>query len=157
MFTEPRQSADSQADGWLHAMGWLTRFFDRVAALDLPASGLAMPADDAEAPPAISDLMIQYLDIAAALGRRTAEMHLALAADSADPGFAPEPMTRADLVNATARALAQAERTLAALAAVADASDSRVPPEVAAQANLLLDARDRLLDTIRSAAALTRP
>ena len=57
-------------------------------------------------------------------------------------------------MNATARALAQAERTLAALAAVADASDSRVPPDVAAQAGVLLEARDRLLDTIRSAAAL---
>jgi maltose alpha-D-glucosyltransferase/alpha-amylase len=154
MFTEPRQSADSQADGWLHAMGWLTRFFDRVAALDLPASAQAMPADAAEAPPAVNDLMIEYLDIAAVLGRRTAEMHLALAADSADPGFAPEPVTEADLANATARALAQAERTLAALGAVVDTSDSRLPPDVAAQGSVLLDARDRLLDTIRSAAAL---
>jgi maltose alpha-D-glucosyltransferase/alpha-amylase len=154
MFTQPQPSADSQADGWLHAMGWLTRFFDRVAALELPAPVQSTAAGDEVAPAAVSDPMIEYLEVASALGRRTAEMHLALAADSADPGFAPEPMIHADLVNATARALTQAERTLAALDAAIGSTESRVPPDVAVQAGVLLDARGLLLDTIRSAAAL---
>ena len=37
MFTLPRQSVESQADGWTHAMEWLSRLFDQVAARDLPA------------------------------------------------------------------------------------------------------------------------
>ncbi len=37
------------------------------------------------------------LDAAATLGRRTAELHLALAPPTADPAFAPEPLTPGDL------------------------------------------------------------
>jgi len=57
---------------------------------------------------------------------------LALAADSTDSGFAPEPFGREDLAIATSRAI-----------------------DAAARARTVLDARDRLLDTIRSAAALS--
>ena len=38
-----------------------------------------------------------YLDAGATLGRRTAELHLALASPTDDPAFAPEPLTDADL------------------------------------------------------------
>ncbi len=38
-----------------------------------------------------------YLDSAALLGRRTAELHLALASAPADPDFAPQPFSEADL------------------------------------------------------------
>jgi len=37
-----------------------------------------------------------YLDSAATLGRRTAEMHLALASHAIDPAFAPEPLAAQD-------------------------------------------------------------
>lgn len=37
-----------------------------------------------------------YLDSAALLGRRTAELHLALACDREDPDFAPQPFSEAD-------------------------------------------------------------
>ena len=33
MFTRPRQPVESQADGWTHAMEWLSRLFDQVAAV----------------------------------------------------------------------------------------------------------------------------
>ena len=38
-----------------------------------------------------------YLDAAALLGRRTAEMHLALASPTQDPAFMPEPLTSQDI------------------------------------------------------------
>src|ERR1700760_1282607 len=38
-----------------------------------------------------------YLDAAALLGRRTAEMHLALASPTQDPAFNPERLTAKDL------------------------------------------------------------
>jgi maltose alpha-D-glucosyltransferase/alpha-amylase len=42
--------------------------------------------------------METYLDNAARLGQRTAELHLALASDRDSPAFAPEPYTTRDLV-----------------------------------------------------------
>jgi len=42
-------------------------------------------------PELVQELAGRYLDDARVLGRRTAEMHLALASDPLDPAFAPEP------------------------------------------------------------------
>ena len=39
---------------------------------------------------------VPYLDSAALLGRRTAELHLALASAADDPDFAPQPFSEAD-------------------------------------------------------------
>jgi len=45
-------------------------------------------------PPALArETMTDYLDRARLLGRRTAELHLALSSDTEDPAFAPEPIT----------------------------------------------------------------
>ena len=44
-----------------------------------------------------------YLDSAAKLGQRTAELHLALASDRDDPVFSPEPLTRRELAMTAAR------------------------------------------------------
>lgn len=52
-------------------------------------------ADDRNVPEIARELCGPYLDRIALLGQRTAEMHLALASDHADPAFAPEPYTAA--------------------------------------------------------------
>lgn len=57
---------------------------DRVHMLDLLTSDVPEP---------ISRALGHYLDSARLLGRRTAEMHLALASGADDPAFAPEPFT----------------------------------------------------------------
>ena len=46
-----------------------------------------------EAPPLAKDMIGSYLDVAAVIGQRTAQMHLALSADPGNPSFAPEPFT----------------------------------------------------------------
>jgi maltose alpha-D-glucosyltransferase/alpha-amylase len=56
-----------------------------------------------------------YLEAAALLGRRTAEMHLALATPTDNPAFTPEPFTREALAADSARVDAQITRTLHAL------------------------------------------
>ena len=56
-----------------------------------------------------------FLDLSTKLGRRTAEMHLALAADPCDPAFAPEPFTRDDLGALSAEAAALAQRAFQTL------------------------------------------
>ncbi|MGE5647342.1 MAG: maltose alpha-D-glucosyltransferase [Acidobacteriota bacterium] len=48
---------------------------------------------DEEIPAAARQMIGAYLESAKLLGRRTAGMHLALAAEASDPNFAPEPFT----------------------------------------------------------------
>jgi maltose alpha-D-glucosyltransferase/alpha-amylase len=155
MFTVTEPTLDGQLDGWTHAVNWLSRLFDQVAARGLPSSVLSTPAGSGGVPPApVRDQMTEYLDIASALGRRTAEMHLALAGDSADPRFAAEPLDREDLAVAANRAFAHAERTLGSLEAAVGSTPLRLQPDVIRRARVVLGARERLFDTIRSAATL---
>ena len=92
----------NQGDGWQWTATELQRFFEQTAPLPFPAE--AMPAiekplmDLSETPPMelARDSFGLYLDSAAVLGRRTAEMHLALACPSDDPAFGMDRMTAAD-------------------------------------------------------------
>ena len=88
-----------------------------------------------------------YLGTAETLGRRTAEMHLALASDSSDAAFAPEPFTREDVQLVTADAVAQAQQALQTLSA----RERELPADVKAGAARLLRSRDSLIALIRSA------
>ena len=155
MFALARQPVESQTDGWTHTMEWLSRLFDQVASLDLPASVRMGPDRGAGTPPApVGDLMSTYLDLSAMIGRRTAEMHLALAADSTDATFAPEPLGREDLAIAVQRALAHGERTLDSLEGALATMPFRVSSDAASLGRTILENRSHLLERIRSAAGL---
>src|SRR5258708_2624192 len=110
-----QQFVSSQADGWSHALGELRRYYDEVTlrgAPDrdlLPAPRMFDPAA-APTPPAICDLTGPYIDSAQLLGRRTAELHLALAGDTTTEAFAPEPWTQDDIARVVADAAAQIAR-----------------------------------------------
>ena len=80
----------NEGTAWVHAREELRRFFERVltrhredAAPDAAPRALAELAA-AEPPAAARDVIGAYLDLAALLGRRTAEMHLALASNVDD-------------------------------------------------------------------------
>jgi maltose alpha-D-glucosyltransferase/alpha-amylase len=79
-------------------------------------------------------------------------MHMALAADSTDRAFAPEPFAKDDLTVASATATAEAQRALQALDAMVASAD-RLPPDVMEQAVQLLRVREKLLERIRSVPA----
>ena len=104
----------SQADGWSHALEELARFYDEVQHAGDPAPDVLPPARTSfAAPPTphmICELAGAYIDSAQILGRRTAELHLALAADSASPAFAPEPFTQEDVQRIIANASAELQR-----------------------------------------------
>ena len=138
-----QELVESQGDGWQHATDEVDRFFDRVE---------ARPITDT--PSAMTDAMAGYLPAAELLGRRTGEMHLALASDSSAPGFAPEPFTQTDLSAVVDDTLAQAQRALQAVdRLLADGGDA-LPAEVRSSAEWLLQSRDTLAGRIRSAPAL---
>jgi maltose alpha-D-glucosyltransferase/alpha-amylase len=91
----------NQGDGWQWTLEELARYYQRLATRrDIPPAlgerSLLALADTPTAP-AVREAIGSYLDAAATLGWRTAEMHVALAAGTANPAFAPEPLTAADL------------------------------------------------------------
>jgi maltose alpha-D-glucosyltransferase / alpha-amylase len=89
----------NQGDAWRYTLDSLGQFFD--AALAGKDSGRAKPEEKlrpwelyrSEMPPQVHELIGAYVDSAHLLGRRTAELHLALSSDNTDPVFAPEPFT----------------------------------------------------------------
>ena len=87
----------NQGDAWQLAQDSLGRYFDRVLADEKrpevpPAVTGALVARAREPlPDRVVDWIGPFLDRVQLLGRRTAEMHLQLAAPSSDPLFAPEP------------------------------------------------------------------
>jgi maltose alpha-D-glucosyltransferase / alpha-amylase len=92
----------SQADGWQHAVEELGRYFERVVAQmnevdKIEVSGTFVDLADVTIPPLVLDTVGGYIETAATLGRRTGELHLALASDADSPAFAPEPFTEEDL------------------------------------------------------------
>jgi maltose alpha-D-glucosyltransferase/alpha-amylase len=149
-----QQLVESQGDGWRHATDEVRRFLDEVDGRTVPDG---VPATyggllAADVPPDIADAMSGYLVPAATLGRRTGEMHLALAAAGACESFAPEPFTRADLSAVVDDTLAQARTALAGLEGllVQHGRDTPMAAEVVAGVEALLQSRQTLLEWIRS-------
>ena len=141
-----QELVESQADGWDHATDEVRRFYDAVQSRNapesvLPSCGYSTLAGT-EPPAAIKEVMGGYLGMAELLGRRTGEMHVALASDSSTTAFAPEPFTEQDLAAISASALAEAERAFDSL----DAHPDRGPE--------LLARRPQILERLRTAPAL---
>jgi len=95
----------NEGDGWEWSLEEIDRYFEENSVLTLPPE--AMPAGTADfvelSDRATSDFAREhiggYLEAAALLGKRTGEMHLALARPTANPAFAPEPMLQRDLTD----------------------------------------------------------
>jgi maltose alpha-D-glucosyltransferase / alpha-amylase len=88
-----------ESDGWQRTLDELGDFFERVLTQAGPPPGefprlasLHAPAHLA-LPEGVREVLDDYLEEAALLGRRTAELHVALASAPDNPDFAPEPFT----------------------------------------------------------------
>jgi maltose alpha-D-glucosyltransferase / alpha-amylase len=141
----------SQGDGWAHTLNEVARFYEDVDAEAAPPydPGTTFAALIATEPSErVTRAMGSYINTAATLGRRTAEMHLALASESTDAAFVPEPFTAVDLAVLTSQASLQAQQALDALTT----SIVTLPADVQTSAQALLQSRNTLLDRIRSAA-----
>jgi len=85
--------------GWEYSLAALSRFYDHVRTLPtnevlsarLPQASISQRAG-AEFSAPIREMIGTYLESALSLGRTTAAMHMALASDTAEPNFAPEPL-----------------------------------------------------------------
>src|SRR5262245_24473559 len=144
-----------EGTAWQYTLDELSRYFERVLALPpehreppLPATTVARLAQG-EMPPLVNELIGRYVDSARQLGQRTAELHLALGADTNDPAFAPESITPL-----SQRSLYQSmrnvqQRTLHELTV----KMSRLPPDVLDDASRVLSLSDELLRRFRLLAA----
>jgi len=127
----------NEGDAWRYSLDELARYYDRVAAWPAPpedssaaARLLALAGD--EPPDEVHRALQAYVERAALLGQRTAEMHVALAS-ATGPDFGPEPFGQL-----YQRSLFQSLRTLATrnLRLLRDAAD--LAPEVRPLADAVL-------------------
>jgi len=89
----------NEGDAWCFTLEALAEFYERALAhqrelpqVPVPSDGLMVLAQTAASP--IAERMIStYLSFARLLGQRTAELHIALASDTTDGQFAPEPFS----------------------------------------------------------------
>ena len=85
-----------ETDGWLVTLDELGRYCERMltggSAPAVPTEGPAELAGR-ETPADVKQAIGPFLQTIELLGQRTGEMHLALASDSTDPRFAPEPFS----------------------------------------------------------------
>jgi maltose alpha-D-glucosyltransferase/alpha-amylase len=106
----------NQGDGWEWFLDQLAGFFPSVAALPDPPE-LRSPSflNPRQPLPKALKLARASLEAAALLGRRTAEMHLALSIPADAPAFAAEPFTQEDLERDARRIETQVASTMEAL------------------------------------------
>ncbi|WP_017720816.1 maltose alpha-D-glucosyltransferase [Kamptonema formosum] len=86
-------------NAWDYTLDSLRQYFDSVMAQQGATAELPVPPDSlldwqaAEIPEIASQTIGSYLSNAKLLGQRTGELHIALASDSENPNFAPEPFS----------------------------------------------------------------
>jgi maltose alpha-D-glucosyltransferase / alpha-amylase len=93
-----QEKVDNQGEAWGMSVDSVGRYFERIMTraktLKLPklVNDPAIKFEDA--PELIQEFIGRgFYERVARLGQRTAEMHMALASDSSNPAFAPEPFT----------------------------------------------------------------
>jgi maltose alpha-D-glucosyltransferase / alpha-amylase len=144
---------ENEGDGWQWTLDELSHYYDSVATLPAPqelGSEPSLLTDDP--PPALArEHAGLSLDAAFMLGRRTAEMHLALATPTHNAAFMAECFTTADLVAEADRIDAQLNLTLEAL----KRGMSQLAETTADNAALFLSRRIELFARARAIASAT--
>jgi maltose alpha-D-glucosyltransferase/alpha-amylase len=139
----------NEGDGWDWFLNELATYFGTVSherpPLEIPTVSFTAQAEPS---PQLRAVANRSFEAAALLGRRTAEMHLALATHTHDPAFATEPFAPEDLARDSLRI--QEQVTLAL-----DALKAKVPTlsdESTERAGLLLSRRRELLSRAQTIA-----
>jgi len=123
----------NQGDGWAYTLDYLERSLE----------GAHLRVEGGDMPP-VGDYHAAYLAQAETLGRRTAELHRALATETSDRAFKAQPIGQSDL-----KAWRRSTRKLASSAFRAvKAARRRLGPESEAAADALLERRAECLRRI---------
>ena len=142
----------NQGTAWQYTLDHLSGYFERVAALSreqrpVPPPNLPLTGNGDHGPDEWTDLLGGYLETARQLGRRTAELHLALAGNRGNPAFTPEPFDKL-----FQRSTYQTMRNQAGKVAYHLARElPRLPAEVRDLAERVIGLRDELMRRFRAA------
>ena len=90
--------APNEGNGWTWTLDELGRFYEEIANCPPPSTSVSKSANTDLPCKEVVEHAGLYLEQAQLLGRRTAEMHLALATPTADPAFCCETYRDEDLV-----------------------------------------------------------
>jgi maltose alpha-D-glucosyltransferase / alpha-amylase len=143
----------NEGDAWVHTLDELERFSERALS-DPPDTGRTLPAGKSSAlvlaareiPEAVHDALGPYVDASMLLGRRTAELHIALASSEAE-AFVPEPFS-----TLYQRSLYQSMRNALRRGLQAARKASSTLPDPAAREHIaqLSDREDEILERLQT-------
>jgi len=142
----------NEGDGWQWTLDDLDRFYESRLGEVFPVNEAgAIPADfvamsEYTLPKTVRDSIGIYLDAAAALGRRTGELHVALASSVEDAAFAPEAFTPADSKNLREHLIENATRAFDAL----KDNLAQLPDETIESAGLALSRRSLIFERLQA-------
>jgi maltose alpha-D-glucosyltransferase / alpha-amylase len=126
----------NQGDGWTYSLEYLRRHLELH--LTAPATEV-IPGDEHE----------PYLMMIRTLGRRTAELHVALGTATGNADFDPQPLSRADIEGYRQRAQAEAREALALL----KTNIEQIPAAAREDAAAVLARQDRWLAELDACAS----
>lgn len=131
--------AANQGDGWQHALDHIGHYYQHLSNFDttVPDRQSLLELTESDPPRAVEEAMGGYLSAAGLLGRRTAEMHRALAANTNNRAFAPESFEPRDAEDLCVSIRTRRENALAALRDNLEL----LPKDVASSARQLLERR----------------
>ena len=140
----------NEGNGWDYTLAHLQRVVEDALAhasgAVADAAGAAVPAPAQEPTAGPGTLREGFLALMDILGRRTAELHAALAFESGDAAFDPEPFTAEDARTLRTRLTESLDGALDALSARRDA----LPAVLAPMATRVLAAREALRERAAS-------
>lgn len=143
----------NQGDAWTFALNSLDGYFERVFSKkdeirEMPkVSASLLELSSLEAPPLFQELIgVFYLEMAHLLGKRTAELHLALSSDTGDRNFAPEPFSilyqrslYQSMQSLTKRSIDLLKRNI-----------KKIPEEIRAESNEIINLENKLIDRFKA-------
>jgi maltose alpha-D-glucosyltransferase/alpha-amylase len=139
----------NEGDGWSWTLEEVERYYENCARVpfpgDLNVESKAIALDGQPVAQVVRDYVGGYMESAATLGRRTAELHLALTTPGDDPAFTPEPFTSKEIESWSAHMREDATRAFATLKEGLPA----LPDEVLGMAGLVLGRRRQILERMR--------
>jgi maltose alpha-D-glucosyltransferase/alpha-amylase len=135
----------NEGDAWEFTLGRLEHFLEIAATRSGPApilpNNVVEMLNIKEPDPVAAELMAPYLESARLLGRRIAELHLALSSPTDDPGFMPEPFTtlyRRSVYQSMRNLLGRVVRSVSA-------RNASLPNELREQMQMIMARQDSLL------------
>jgi len=140
----------NEGDGWEWTLKQLEAYYEKASARTFPLQEAANLPEGFESlskvvlPAQICDAIGSYLEVAATLGRRTAEMHAALGANTSNEAFAPQPFSAKNTEVLHEQLIANATNAFEAL----NQTLTRLPSDITEAAGLAIGRQSQIFDQL---------